>query len=568
MRIGVHYKSVVQGLVMLGVACGLAWGYWWLVTVRIAPTGRTGQQILIMMFAPVATVVFLQFVGRAFKKVWLGFTRYAILENGLVVNGPLRTRTISWQSIRDFILPANTFPKAPGTLVLVMADSRIVRLPLVRFRDACALELLTGSVPGLNSWDIERVRSPAPKTLSPLQVRWHRIKPNLFLLYFGLTLLPLMTLGVVAFSWDFFNYLRISRSHLSSTAQITEITTDDTGKDEKVWVRVVFKTWNGRSIKLHRKVLVGFRDRFKVGDQIAVDYLPDNPSIARIPGWDLDGRQWILAVMSLPLLWVMFAATKRALAECFGPLRRRLAWVCDPSCPRLGLSNASLGTLHVLLPDAHVGTLVLKPTLPGSPRQLKAAGIETRQAMKRFVILSPTEARRLYDRLGSEESFSGDYFILDCKDNDEAEQILLQYFSGLSWLLGGSLPEKTRFHCAKSIVAPLEPDQRRQLFGRWISSHLSNLFGGQFPPDIPAADFAGLFNIDPADGAFDLLIERRSTGARIWLRNYETGSIQMAECLRGRWFNSSHAPTPKVFRKPLRKRLFPALAKHADPLPT
>ena len=62
---------------------------------------------------------------------------------------------------------------------------------------------------------------------------------------------------------------------------------------------------NNHSYSLRREVANAFFNRFKVGDHVTVDYLPDHPTIGRIRDWDTDSRQWILLILAIPGTWFL-----------------------------------------------------------------------------------------------------------------------------------------------------------------------------------------------------------------------------------------------------------------------
>jgi hypothetical protein len=432
MIMGVHYKSVARGFLAVVLALLGAGGYVWIATVRLEPSGRTGQQILLLLFAPGILAALVYYIARGLHRVLSGLTRFEMTDRMLTVQGPLRTRVIGWASIKDFFLPPARFPDPPQSLVLVPADGRPVVLPVARLRAAGAEALILASVRCLPEWGMERVRAAKPATLSPMKVRWQLHKSVLVLLYGMLILFLVAALGGILVSWNYVNYLRIRHSHVSAWAEVTQIDKESSGKDETTWTRIRYVAANGRTVRLRRQVKPQFAEQYQTGDRVTVDYLPDHPAIARIPGWDLDDRQWMMLIFTVPLAWVTFRATKRGIAIWLGPLRERLAWSAAHDSPLCAFSGASLNSLSAIFPDLHVGTMVLKPPPPGSKkpgvgawaRWLDRAGIEARRAAGKFLILAPAQSQRLLERLGGSNAFLGGYVLLDCGASDEAERLI------------------------------------------------------------------------------------------------------------------------------------------------
>ena len=555
MTIGMDSKSAVRGSLTILAVLGCGALYAFITAVPLGPSGRSGDQILLLLFAPALVAVGLYYLGRGAHRVWDGLTRFELTDRALTIRSPVRMRVVPWTSVEDFLLPPAGFPRAPESLVLLVRHSRAVALSIRRVRAAGAVSLLTTSVRGLGEWGLERVRPAGPTALSPMKVRWQLYQGDLFPFFIALVLFLLFTVGGLLFSWEFINYQRLRRSHVSTLARITEITREK-GKNETVWTRVSYQAQNGRVVRLHREVMVPFADHFHVGDNVPVDYLPNHPRIARIPGWDLDDRRWVWLILVLPVVWVTYGTTKRGAANWLRPLRERLAWAAAPTLPHCTFSGADLQSLYPLFPDRHHGTLVLKPPSPASKkpgvrtwrRWFERAGISARPALDKFLILSPPEASRALERLGGGNDFVGGYMVLDCQTSAEAERLISEQLAKAKAGEAPSALEHVRFYYLDRLIGPLDDAARRVAFQAWIIRRLSRLYGGLLPNGVPQADFASLFGVDPADGIFDLLIERRNSGPRVWIRSYPGGSVQLAECDRGRWVVLRDVPAPRIFR--------------------
>jgi uncharacterized protein DUF3592 len=463
MNVGVNYRSVIAGIGWILCRSAVLLGYAFLVARPLEPSGYSGSQILLMFFSPVVLGGWVYFAVRGMMHIWSGLTRYTLDDLELIARTPLWSRVVRWSSVASFVLPPATFPRAPEKLVLLAGDGRRLKLPLPRIRSAGAEPLLLSSVPGLSAHSLDSVRDPEPRTNSILRTRWRLYGAELPALYGILILFLLFTLGGLAFSWDFVNYLRISRRHFTATGLITEITKEDSGKDERVWTRVQYVASNGQTVRLHRKVLVSFADKFKKGDEVQVDYLPGNPRVGRIPGWDMDGRMWVYLLLTAPLVFVMYRATRVSLAKWLRPLRDRLAWVAKGQTGRFGFSGANLAELYVILPDRHRGTFILKPPSasqkkPGLwawSRWFRRAGIEGRAAEGKFLILNPDQSRRMLSRVGGGNPFPGDYMVLDTAGAEDAEKILHERLANPNTPANEPATDHIVLSCIDNVVGPV-----------------------------------------------------------------------------------------------------------------
>ena len=564
MSIGIHFKSILLGfLVSLGAGAVLAI-YVYVATFAAADPGRSGKQLFLLLFLPLIVGGCVYLAGLGLSLTWGGLTRFAFTADALTIRGPLRTRAIPWTEVRDFVLPSPNFPRAPEWLVLLLASGRRVTLSLQRIRAAGAEPWLGDFVPGLTEWGLERVRAAEPMTKSILRVRWQLYKSNLIALYFAAVFFFMTVLATAGVGWNYINYERISRSHKSALATITEIMRTS-GKYQSTWVRAGYTAWNGQSVQLHREVKFDFAERFKVGGVVKVDYLPEQPSTCRIPDWDLDERKWLMAVLWVPVLWVSHRVMRRSSVPWLLPLRAPLVWAAERSSAQLAIANTDLRDLSALLPARHAGTLVLVPPLsaPRVPglrdweRQFRDAGIDAHSMRDRCLVLMPDQVKVVLDRIGDEPCYSSDYFCLDCTSADEVERFLARLVEkadlgnrvkmrGLSE--NASAPE-VELCFIDGVLSPVDDDTRRAMFQDQIQRQLDHLYGGVTPSDIPAVDFAALLGVDPADGAYALLIERRRAGPRLWIRKDKEQRGRRAECTNGRWLAVDDARVPRALKK-------------------
>ncbi len=556
MPIKINKTSIANGCVTILVAAATASLYVWVETVHIQGSRFTGEQIFLLPFAPIAACGLLYFLARGLQLIWSGLTRYTVADYALIIHSPVGTRQVPWSTIDDFLLPPAKFPKAPEALVLLLAQNRRMVVSIARFREAGAEPLLLAFVPGLAEWGLERVKTPLPTACSVMAVRWRLYKASMLSLYGMLVLFLFTTVGCLTIAWNSFNYLRIRQSHVSAQAKITNITTEP-GRHGTVWATIRYTALNGQIVRLRREVRPDFADRFRLGDRVTVDYLRSDPLIGRIPGWDLDGRQWILLVILLPFTWATYRVTRNCAANCLGPLRERLAWSSQGSAPYVTFSGANLKTLFTLVPEKHIGIMMLKPSRSGSQgrgvrefiRAFEQAGIQASQAAFNLLALATDQARRMLNRMGGDQAgFPGDYMVLECPTTEAAERLLQEQWANSQSEKDQLTPPQIRLYCLKRFVGPLDTSGKRELFQGWITQRLGRLYGGALPADVPEIEFADLLDMDPADGQFDLLIERRRGGPRLWLYCKKPGRAWRADCLDGHWSLLADVPVPRILK--------------------
>src|SRR5881394_679255 len=149
MRVGIHIRSIVDGVLStIGIVAGAVL-YGWLIFTRYTPSGhRTGQQILLILFSPVAAGALVYGAFWALYTVRKGLTRYTVGDE-LTIHGLPLTRVVQWREISNFELPPESFPDPPTELVLVCSDGRREVIPIDRFRQCGAEALLRDKMPGL-----------------------------------------------------------------------------------------------------------------------------------------------------------------------------------------------------------------------------------------------------------------------------------------------------------------------------------------------------------------------------------------------------------------------------------
>jgi hypothetical protein len=234
-----------------------------------------------------------------------------------------------------------------------------------------------------------------------------------------------------------------------------------------------------------------------------------------------------------------------------------------PSSPLFAFSGANLETIFALLPEDHAGFIVLtppsplshKPTIGAWARWFTKAGIQTRQVLEKFLILAPDQAARMFNRIGGDNAFIGDYMVLNCTNEQDAEREIVDHVAKAQSEEGIDSSHCIRLFFRNGAIGMFSGDQRPVVFEAWINQRLRRLYGGKTPPEIPAANFAGLFNVDPTNGAYDMLIERRKTGPRIWLRSAQDANAQLAECTRGRWLVTQSLNVPRILKSNWTRRL-------------
>jgi hypothetical protein len=508
------------------------------------------------------------FAGYGFARIGSALKRYQLADDALTINSLIRSRTIAWGDIVNFQLPPAAFPLAPTTLVLVPRNGRNVKIQLSRFRATGADDLLLKSVPGLADWGLERARTPDSVSLSILRTRWKLHRKSILMFAGGVVFTLLVGLGMLLYCWDLLNYFRISRWPVAAAAVVTDIERDDSGKDERVHVTVRYVTDTGRTMRMRRHVMAGFADKHQVGDVIVINYLHNHPSIARVPEWDMDVREWVFGLFCLPLLWMSYRVTKQSAAELFRPLRDVLAWGAKAETGEIIFPGIDLATLYALAPEHHAGAIVLKPPFrtiqqkmgaDGWAGRFKRAAIPCVRRQRNLLLFDALQAARFLQRLGEVEvKYIDDYAVLATDDIAELEQRLPTKAAGRLETRDFNDVGPLRLYLLRGAAGPFDAKARAALFQEWIDQRLARLLGGAIPTEIPEVDWAELFNIDPADGLYQILIERRKSGPIVWLRPYETGVTTSAKCANGRWQTTANVRTPRLLNT--RRRVLPKAA--------
>jgi hypothetical protein len=174
----------------------------------------------------------------------------------------------------------------------------------------------------------------------------------------------LVTLGAVAIAWNFFDYLCLQHSGITTPATILKIEQEH-GRNASCHVTVRYVTAAGKEVTLRREVRFEFADRFKTGDVVTVAYLPNHAWIGRIPNWDLDGREWVMLLFMLPFIPIFFFCL-RGLLRWFQPLRDQIRWETTAGSSAVFVSGTEMGACSTAFPEAHQGQLVIQPSVVGS----------------------------------------------------------------------------------------------------------------------------------------------------------------------------------------------------------
>ena len=394
-----------------------------------------------------------------------------------------------------------------------------------------------------------------------MKVRWRLYNAEIPIIFAALSFFLLFGLGSLVLSWEFINYWRIERHHYSAAATVTQIKVEN-GKDKSVWASVRYTTWDGHAERLRREVAVNFSDAVKVGDQVTVDYLPNQPWIGHIRNWDLDGRKWVWLIMALPTVLLTFLQLKVLLGRWCGPLHEQLLWGAIAPSQECVLSPANLHMLAEIAPARHEGTLMLKPPkgsnkpLPGTvARRLKDAGLEAREVLQKFVVLGPDESRRLLSRMGAKETYEGGYMVLDCATAQEAERLLLEAANGDA-TAEARLLQSTQIHCLDQTLGPLSEAEAHALFQEWILLRLRRLYGGALPQEITAPEFRELFDFDASSEGCILLIERAKRGPHVWLRKMDEPFASRATFASGNWTMRKNLRAPRRMTRTPKTRAY------------
>jgi hypothetical protein len=559
-RVGIRIRSVLLGLFLLVLLVACALGYAWLIYWPDTRSGqRSSDQLLLIFFTPFAAGPFIYTVFRVLRMLQNGLTRYTV-GNALQIHRPLWTRVIRWSDVTDFELPPSRFPKPPKELVLILSSGRREFLPVRRFEQSGADVLLRERVPGLAEHGLDRVRRNTTRTISSWRVRWSLHAEDLVPLLFGCVFGIACVVAAIGWGWDYVNYVRLQYASVATQGTVSKVDADEDQSSESVcYATVRYTNSLGKHFKIHRRVPVSFVNARVPGTSVTVEYLPNHPSIARIRGWDLDGRMWAALLFIIPLIPIGFTSASRLL-RWFQPLRDVIRWSVDANIPAIFLPGADIVALSIAFPGRHEGQLVLEPPRASAAhdkpsgwawkRSLKKAGLSPRQLGNSFLLLSREDSARLIGRIGARTEFKVPYYVLDCIDTDHAAEFALsQIGQGVFTKLIESGDGRLRFFSKESVSGPFDAAQRRDAFERYLKTRLARLYGGALPRNTSYAEVARLFDIAPATRSIDVMLERRRANPRIWIHALEEPRAAYADCINGRWIVTANQPIPEALRR-------------------
>lgn len=536
--------SVLLGILLILLLLGLSGGYLFLMAWPMSETGRlTGQQILLMLWSPAILGAAIFGIWYGARRVGAGLTSYTVDVQGTIRNGPLHSRRIPWSDICDFALLPGNFPAPPRALALYPRSGEPIEIELQKLAPA-DVEQIAAWYPPLAEHGINRVKRKTPSIKSALRVRWDLSGSELFPGVLAAGMLVALSLAGFHLARDTVDYWRIRLHHESTVGVITSIYIDHSGKHDSTYASVGYSLPNGQKHRLRHEVRGDFPSHCKVGDKVTIEFLPTNPSVARIQDWDLDGAQWVFLIFLFPLLFIVGIGTRGMVDKWLFPLSTIFRWSSShdqtPS-PIVSINDARLFSLNQALPERHRGAMFLKPkkgkgepTVNGLASQLRKAGIECKCVIESYVALDRANAGHLIERLADDDSYEGRYGIVDMQTAEEVEKYLVQKPETAPGEIEITALTDARFVRWPGL-APLDDQSKRALFERWIMLRLARLYGGALPATTVDARFAALFGVQPEQGTFTIMVQRRASGPRVWLRSADEPSAQLATLERGRW---------------------------------
>ncbi|MEX0655231.1 MAG: DUF3592 domain-containing protein [Phycisphaeraceae bacterium] len=535
-------------------------GFGWLSLWLLVPDGSvTGLQILFWLLSPVLITMVLGCLGLGVFLIWQGLTRYMVDEDGLTIRLPIGRRHVPWEQVADVAVHAGAFPQRPGTLTLHLTDQRCVQVPLTLRPEKEFRRVLSDHLPMLAEHGFERVRHrPPPKPPSHAMVKLGRNGSTLIWAYPALLFALLSVLGIFMFGKDYLNYWRIHWHHHTTMATVERIEHDE----DRVHATIVYELEQGDRVRLRRKVLHGFKDDFEPGDEVTVQYLPQDPGTARIADWDLDGRQWFMLLMLMPFAWLGFFGVHQTLTTLCRPLHEVFAWMGLEREDACGLATHEMAmeTLYAILPQRHEGGAIvfksLKEVENATDRsiddwaqELTKAGIQAKAVAESFVIVGAEQARRLLDRLGRQrDTIRAEYAVLKVPSVTEAERYTLSELMAEEDAKADQAVLNTRLMNLDGIAFPLEREEVSQALERYLKLQIERLYDGAPPAKMLAVNFATLLKLDPSGTMYHFLIERRARRACLWVRANEAFGATCAEFEHERWTVVANQPVPRALR--------------------
>lgn len=368
--------------------------------------------------------------------------------------------------------------------------------------------------------------------------------------------------------WDHVNYWRIRAGHETAIGKIVKMQWD--GDTASAIVR--YTPRSSGEIQLHRSVLANFRNAKGIGDSVTVEYLPEHPEVGRIQGWDMDGRNWIFALLAAFFACIGVVALKRFTVAWVMPLRMTSSWKATPDGKRcrVEVSPNRLAWEREAFAEWHAGAVVFNRIVErrngatierNRANVMTKAGLSVRRLAGGSVAMGLEEAARLWERLGMAENISADYRVLRTGNVAEAERVGLRLAAGIG---ADQEPEDICFTSRRGRLEPIESGLANNAFDRWVNVQVRELYEFVAPAGIRGAAFAQMLGVRAEDGEYRLFIERMKSGPRVWIRRGNEAKADRAEWRDGTW----HVVTDLGIPSPLRhsKRLPKWLALFALPL--
>ncbi|MEM6392481.1 MAG: DUF3592 domain-containing protein [Planctomycetota bacterium] len=535
-------------------------------------TGTTlGQRIMLWLLCP-----FMVFMvgGAAVGGVFM--LRRSTQHVRLTVEGLhesrwlISTRFVPWEDVLGASLDAHhSFGMPPSTLLLHRRSGRDLKFDHGIEDWPELIASLRRLCPVLSDLEADRVvESPHRQPPRLMAVRANEPLAMRLAIFLGITgFAVFIALGVFGAGLSQWRHWQLQSSPDVQTTTATVL--DIEQRDKSTHARIEFVTPDGQTIRKRRRVPERFSDEVGVGGSVSVRYLPDNPKVAEIKGYDLAGRSWILFVIAMPFAGLMLLALPGQFSSLVGPVRRITAWraVEDPETPihhiiALG-ETPPQRTVHAF-PDRHRGPATLLRFKSGQDdtsgleflqKTLDKHGVPSRMIAKSQLLLGGSSAEKLWGRIGKRAA--GDdklnYACLDMPEDtpeDDAEAWLKERLEDGGGIEREALAE-LRFYSAAGAVGPFSKDQLTGAFNRWVATLVAEAWHGRPPAELAGVEWASRLALRPEqieERGGVLLIERTRYELNVWFREADSPTADLTTWSEHGWSKLDQLRPPRSLR--------------------
>ena len=500
-----------------------------------------------------------------YERGWItqAFSRYELSSDGLRIRCLLFGGYVRWDYVRGCELPPDRRLRPPDRIILRPHRGRSIAIPLNIGPKGRLRELLEAYLPMLGPGGTQRVRYEA--TAPPEEIRRKRRERTwggLGFVYGGF----IFSLGCVLFIWSslrsYDNYHRIIANPVEVPAKVIRIDVGDKHAEATVEYEV-----DGSVYTKRRSVFVSIEQKVKKGDRVTVQYLRGAPRTSRIKEWDMDEREWVIAlVFGLPTLLLSLASLGRGCRRWASRGEEQdLRWSKrkPDASGTFSVAPASIETNLAAWPQQHQGWLVIRgirvkgrediDTVKGTKSLLGKAGVESILVGGTFLVIAPEQAVLVLGWLGREPMRTVNYWVLGCADAAEVERFILKYLADdVKRPRAERAPDDdfwrvVRFRCVKGVVGPFVAGDAPAALVQFIRAGVQRFAYWEKDGTLPEADLSNVVAMASAEESVSILI-RGGDECEMLVRRGKNWRAERFIAHRGVWNHKGSILAPLSMR--------------------